>query len=62
MNQNLSDAINPLSEHLESRKTIRRQNSLLGYLMAFALGFVICFVFINNYSAPRIKEDKTEDY
>jgi hypothetical protein len=60
MNQNFNNLFNPLHEHLISQETIRKQNNLLGYFLAFCLGALVCYVVIKSMSSPVIQVNETE--
>jgi hypothetical protein len=61
MNPNFANMINPIQEHIQIHETYRRQNSIIGYFIAFCLGALVCYVVIKSMSSPGIQVNETEE-
>jgi hypothetical protein len=60
MNPIFNNSINPLQEHLIKHDTIRKQNSLIGYCIAFSLGLIVCYVVMKTRSQTERLLEKRE--
>jgi hypothetical protein len=59
MNTSFESYLNPLQDHLQKQENIKRQNSIIGYGLAFCLGLIVCYILMKSYMSHRTKEEGT---
>jgi hypothetical protein len=59
MNPIFNNFSNPLQEHLINQESLKRQNSIIGYGLAFCLGLIVCYILMKSYMSHRTKEEET---
>jgi hypothetical protein len=58
MNQNFSQSINPLQEHMINQEKFRTQSNLSILCIGLLLGGIICFVIMNKLPTIKLKADE----